>query len=119
MVDIVESMLGSLSADHPFGEGIGPFYDSDGAAECMRRPRRTVETWACSHQLLACPTAEGPLVFPAFQFNLDGTPLPGLEPVLFALARGAADRWRVALWMSTLNTSSITAPCAISQTNST
>lgn len=90
-----------LLASHPFNETIGPFYDVRGAANLMHVSQDTVQSQARNHELLACPTAEGDLVFPAFQFNSDGTALPGLDRALTALATGTQDRWHVALWLTT------------------
>lgn len=53
------------------------------------------------NELLACPTAEGTLVVPTFQFAADDTLLPGLGGVLATLAQGTADNWQIALWMCT------------------
>ncbi|RIT73916.1 hypothetical protein [Mycobacteroides abscessus] len=98
--DLDVTVLGS------FDEAVGPFYDANAAARRTRLTTPTVRRRAQRHRLLACPTAEGRLVFPTFQFNPDGTAVAGLEQVLIALASGTQDRWQVALWLSTPMTSS-------------
>lgn len=103
VADLADTMMSQLPASHPFDETIGPFYDANGAANRMHVAPQTMQDKARNNELLACPTAEGDLVFPTFQFNPDGTALPGLELVLTALAVGTQDRWQVALWLTTPN----------------
>ncbi len=101
--EIAETMLSQLPASHPFDEVVGPFYEMDGAANRMHVSAETVQARVRSNELLACPTAEGDLVFPTFQFTSDGTALPWLGRVLSALAAGTEDRWHVAMWLNTPN----------------
>lgn len=101
--EVADTMVSQLPASHPFDKTIGPFYDAIGAANRMHVSRDTVQARATNHEVLACPTAEGDEVFPTFQFNSDGTALPGLDRVLAALAAGTQDRWQVALWLTTPN----------------
>ena len=101
--EVARAMLSQLPASHPFDEVIGPFYDVNGAANRLHVSPETMQARAGSNELLACPTAEGDLVFPTFQFNSDGTALPGLGGVLTALAAGTEDRWHVAMWLNTPN----------------
>ncbi|GAA2436743.1 hypothetical protein [Mycolicibacterium llatzerense] len=101
--ELAESMMSQLPASHAFDEAIGPFYDEAGAAKRMHVSADTLQARVLRDEVLACPTAEGDVVFPTFQFNADGTVLPGLDAVLRALAAGTKDRWQVALWLSTPN----------------
>lgn len=87
--------------DSAFDAVIGPFYDPTGVALRLRIPVCAVAERAARHELLACPTAEGELVFPTFQFDDDGSAVAGLESVLSTMSRGTADSWQVALWMRT------------------
>lgn len=84
-----------------FDRAIGPFYDSAGVASRLRVSDDNVELLTRRHSLLACPTAEGVVVYPTFQFDDSGTVLPGLAIVLAALAEGTSDRWQMALWLRT------------------
>ena len=99
--DVAESMAAVLPASHPFDDVIGPFYDSSGVARRLQVTTGTVQHRARQHQLLACPTAEGILVYPTWQFGTDGSPLPGLDRVLETMSEGTNDRWQVALWLRT------------------
>ncbi len=101
--EVAETMVSQLPANHPFDKAIGPFYDVTGAAHRMHVSQEIVQARARNHEVLACPTAEGDVVFPTFQFASDGTTLPGLDHVLTALAAGTQDRWQVALWLTTPN----------------
>ncbi|WGI35793.1 MULTISPECIES: hypothetical protein [Mycolicibacterium] len=100
---VAENMLSQLPASHPFDKTIGPFYDLTGAANRMHVSEDTARARAAAHEVLACPTAEGDMVFPTFQFNSDGAVVAGLDRVLTALAAGTADHWQVALWLTTPN----------------
>lgn len=51
------------------------------------------------YRLLALTTADGHVVFPAFQLD-DGDIVSGLPPVLRALREGIDDPWTWALWLS-------------------
>jgi hypothetical protein len=102
--DVAESMAAVLPASHPFDAVIGPFYNSAGVARRLRVATSTVLHRARQHQLLACPTAEGALVYPTWQFGNDGTLLPGLDKVLETMSKSTDDRWQVALWLRTPST---------------
>jgi hypothetical protein len=99
--DVAESMAAVLPASHPFDAVIGPFYDTAGVARRLQVSTSTVHHRARQHHLLACPTAEGALVYPTWQFGPDGTPLPGLDAVVETLSKSTDDRWQIALWLRT------------------
>lgn len=99
--DVAEWLASALPASHPFDEVAGPFYDADGVARRLQTTRSEVVDRAANNRLLACPTAEGALVFPLSQFNADGSSVAGLSDVLSTMAKGTSDRWQVALWMNT------------------
>lgn len=49
--------------------------------------------------MLACPLADGGVVYPAWQFLDSGATIPSLGAVLTTLAEGTDDAWMMALWM--------------------
>lgn len=99
--DVAESMAAVLPMAHPFDTAIGPFHDVSGVARRLHVSEDEIHQRVVQNQLLACTTTDGALLYPAFQFRPDGSPLPGLEPVLTSMALGTKDRWQVALWMTT------------------
>jgi len=99
--DIADPMVAEFAPTNALAEAVGPFYDSAGVARRLSSSSDAVADRAGQHRLLACPTAEGTVVFPAFQFAADGTVLPGLERVVATMAEGTTDQWQVALWMCT------------------
>ncbi|MHA3024347.1 hypothetical protein ACXPWS_29255 [Mycobacterium sp. BMJ-28] len=86
---------------HPFDAVVGPFLDAAGAVRQLGLPLQAVMDLAHRSDILGCPTDQGALVFPTFQFTIDGTVLPGLAAALQALASATSDTWQAALWMRT------------------
>lgn len=99
--DVADPMVAEFAPTNALTEVVGPVYDSAGVARRLCISSDAVAERADQHQLLGCPTAEGTVVFPAFQFAADDTVLPGLELVVATMAEGTADQWQVALWMCT------------------
>lgn len=91
----------SIGADDPYPAAIGPVHDISGVAGRLNLSDKAIEQHIARNELLACPTAEGMQVFPAFQFNDDGQLIPGLGTVLQTMVEGTEDRWQIALWLST------------------
>lgn len=98
---IVDRMLASLPGAHPADRKLGPFYDTAGLVGWLGLSRQRIHTLARSGRILALKTADGELVYPAFQFAADRSLLPGLAKVLAVLERGTASRWQHALWLNT------------------
>jgi hypothetical protein len=75
---------------HPLDAVVGPFYDS-----------ASVSSWlgAVPHDALACRTADGDTVYPAWQFTPEGMLLPHLAAVLSELRTGTDDPWTHAIWL--------------------
>lgn len=95
-----DAMLEAVPAAHPFLD-LGPFYDTTGLARWMKITRQAVHQKVNAHQILACATADGQKVYPAWQFTPDGRVIPGLAAVLKVLVPAAADPWTVAIWLTT------------------
>jgi hypothetical protein len=48
-------------------------------------------------------TADGGVIVPAFQIDVDGLLLPGLRDVIAGLATSCDDEWTWATWLTTRN----------------
>jgi hypothetical protein len=82
-------------------EVLGPFYRSADVAKWRARTRQQISAEATSHKLLRLTTDEGDLLFPAFQFLSDGTPVPGMKKVYDVLVPAVfANEWDVAHWLT-------------------
>ena len=96
---IADAMLAALPGGHVYDDISGPFYDTNGLTKWLGITRQALHQRVSNHSLLACPTDDGGLVYPTWQFHDDGTTIPGLAPVLAVLASGSDDPWMHALWM--------------------
>ncbi|WP_323958859.1 hypothetical protein GC088_09885 [Arthrobacter sp. JZ12] len=82
-------------------EKVGPFYDLDGLATWLNLTHHQIQARREKQMILACSTADGEFIYPAWQFRGDGEILPGLSSVLRVLATGINDGWTWALWLQT------------------
>lgn len=98
---VAEAMAAALPAAHPFDSVVGPFYDTGGLVSWLGITRQALHHRAKVGQLLACPTADGHTVYPAWQFTPDGSTIPYLAEVLAALRAGSDDPWTHAIWLRT------------------
>ena len=98
--ELAQRMLAAVPALSRWDDLLGPFYDTRGVTQLLggvsrqavadRRDRRT---------LLGLKTADGVLVYPAFQFGERGEVLSGLAAVLQSFDPEAVDDWAVAGWL--------------------
>lgn len=98
--ELAERMLAAVPAPSRWDELLGPFYDTRTVARLLggvsrqavadRRERRT---------LLGPKTADGVLVYPAFQFDEHNEVLAGLGPILQCFDPDVVDDWTVAGWL--------------------
>ncbi|MUL74493.1 hypothetical protein [Mycolicibacterium sp. CBMA 226] len=86
---------------HALDELIGPFHDGAHIARRLCISEDTITELVRHNEVLACPTAEGMLVFPTFQLTADDTLLPGLGRIVAMMTQGTADMWQIAMWMRT------------------
>ena len=86
--------------DGDIGSQIGPFYDAKGVLVWLGITSSDLDERRARHSIFACSTADGEAVFPVWQFQPDGTLLPGLRDVLETLASGTQDEWTWALWLT-------------------
>lgn len=82
---IVDRTAGTVASRHVYDEISGPFYDTPGLMRWLGITRQALHHKAARHMVLACPFADGDLVYPAWQFLPDGATIPGLAEVLTAL----------------------------------
>lgn len=82
-------------------EKVGPFYDVTGLMTWLGVSRQEIQARREAGTILGCPTAEGELIYPVWQFQDDGELLAGLPAVLEVLASGIEDSWTWALWLRT------------------
>jgi hypothetical protein len=98
-----ERMLASLPssrADNAWNELIGPFYDTSALTRWMRVSRQNVHAHMRRGNILGTQTADGELLYPAWQFDDEGHLLPHLADVLRILRRTSPDAWANALWLT-------------------
>lgn len=96
--EVARRMVAAVPVPSRWDELLGPFYGTEQVAKLLggvtrqavaeRRKRRT---------FLALTTADGVLVYPAFQFERDRV-LPGLAKVLQCFGDGA-EEWTLAGWL--------------------
>jgi hypothetical protein len=87
-------------AVNPLAEFVGPsFYSHQTLLEWLELSSEEIDEMIRSHRLLACPSREGDLFYPVWQFTSAGKLLPGLAEVLEALASGTNEPWTWGVWL--------------------
>lgn len=81
-------------------DAIGPFVEPTTLLLGFGCPRELLRRMTSARVLLALPTREGGVGYPAFQFDASGEPLPDLPRVLDALDPAGAHAWRDAVWLT-------------------
>ena len=103
--ELAERMAATLPvAAHPFDVELGPFYDTTGLSRWWGVSRQALADRVRRGTLLACRTADGHLVYPAFQFARDGGVRPGIAEAVAVFARAGVDGWTAAVWLTTAST---------------
>jgi hypothetical protein len=98
---VADSMVAALPSAHPFDTMAGPFYDTAALIAWLGITRQALHQRVRGSQVLACRTADGHTVYPAWQFTASGQPITGLAEVLAVLVDAADDAWTVAIWLRT------------------
>jgi hypothetical protein len=98
--DVARRMLATVPSPSRWDDLLGPFYSGAQIAELLggisrqavadRRERRT---------LLGLKTADGVVVYPAFQLDSRNQILPGLSEILQGFRGSGADDWTLAGWL--------------------
>lgn len=79
---------------------VGPFFDSTSLVERLRLSTDALSASVEDRDVLAVVTADGFLLYPAFQFNENGESLPRLREVLAELDPDMVDPWGDAVWLN-------------------
>ena len=95
--ELVRMMTAAIPKPSAWNDAIGPFYDTAGARRLLGISRQALAQQRARHQILALGTADGELVYPAFQFDDHRRVIPGLAAVLGAVA--GIDSWTLASWL--------------------
>lgn len=88
---------GALS---PWADIVGPCYTDASLLQVLPLERDTLSAAVAQLDLLCLRTADGTLLFPAFQVR-DDRVCPNLRPVLEILRSGVDDPWTWAQWLNT------------------
>ena len=98
--ELAERMLAAVPAPSRWDDLLGPFYTTSEVSRRLggisrqaladRRERRTI---------LALKTADGVLVYPAFQFGEGNQVIGGLAEALQSFRGAEVDDWTVAAWL--------------------
>lgn len=79
---------------------VGPFFDSTSLLERLRLSADALSASVEDRDVLEVVTVDGFLLYPAFQFNANGEPLPRLREVLAELDPDLVDPWGDAVWLN-------------------
>lgn len=79
---------------------VGPFFDRTSLLERLRLSADALSASVGDRDVLEVVTADGFLLYPAFQFNENGEPLPRLREVLAELDPDLVDPWGDAVWLN-------------------
>lgn len=100
-LELADRMVASIPVRHRYDAVLGPFYDTTGLRKWLGLTRQALASRVRAGSLLACPTEDGQLVYPAWQFRSDGTTVPHLPAVIKILRPQAKTPWTVATWLRT------------------
>jgi hypothetical protein len=96
---LAERSAALIPAAHPFA-AVGPFYTTRALRVWLGVTRQALAARVAAHTLLGCPTQRSERVFPVWQFQADGSPIPYLDAILTALSAGTEDPWVWAAWLA-------------------
>ena len=114
---LAERMIASIPARHVYDALVGPFYDTTGLRKWLGLTRQALASRVRAGSLLACPTQDNQLVYPAWQFRADGSTVPHLAEVIKILRRSASSPWTIATWLRTPDSQSTDGLDAVSWLN--
>ncbi|MCS5521472.1 antitoxin VbhA family protein [Curtobacterium flaccumfaciens] len=81
-------------------ERTGPFFDAASLPGLLQGSAAALTASVQDGDVLAVVSAEGLLLYPAFQFDETGQPLPRLREVLAQLDPARTDPWGDAVWLN-------------------
>ena len=97
---LAERMAALVPHIDPLEKAVGPFYDTAALTGWLEVSRQALNSRVRHTTLLACPTADGQLMYPVWQFTDHGGTIPHLIEVLRTLRTGTSDPWTWALWLT-------------------
>lgn len=98
--ELARRMVGVVPEPSRWDDLLGPFYTTSKVAEILGGvSRQAVADRRERQTLLALRTADGTLVYPAFQFGEHNEILAGLPEVLRCLRGSGVDDWTLAGWL--------------------
>lgn len=96
----VNAMADAVLTANRINDRLGAFYATDRVRKVLGGvSRQAVSERAKNHRLLRVKTADGIILFPAFQFA-NGTVAPGIQKLLKILLGTGVDGWTVAYWLT-------------------
>lgn len=101
--ELAAVMLATLPGSHPYDEVLGPFYETTGLRNWLEVSRQALNQRVETGAVLGCPLDDGTIVYPAWQFQPNGSSLVGLSDVVKILKSGTNDTWQIALWICAPN----------------
>lgn len=99
--EVASRMFDAIPDSNTYSDTIGSFYDTPGLIKLRGGTRQNLYKQSAAGKLLSMKSAEGDIVYPAFQFTTGIKTLPGLTDVISALRLGFTDPWDIALWLTT------------------
>ena len=96
----VNAMADAVQSANRINDRLGAFYTTDRVRKVLGGvSRQAVSQRVQGHRLLRVTTADGEMLFPAFQFK-DQEVVPGLQGLLKVLLDSGVDGWTVAYWLT-------------------
>ncbi|GAA4377005.1 hypothetical protein [Paeniglutamicibacter cryotolerans] len=96
----VNAMADAVLRANRINDRLGAFYTTDRVRKVLGDvSRQAVSERVKNHRLLRVKTADGVVLFPAFQF-INGAVAPGLQHLLSVLLGTGVDGWTVTYWLT-------------------
>lgn len=97
---VARRFIATKRVENEWDEAIGPFYETKTLVHWLNKNHRmNVQHQIDRKQVLAVKSGRT-LLYPTFQFDRSGQPLPGLPRVLEVLEQYLTDPWDQALWLN-------------------
>lgn len=97
---VARRFISTRRVQNEWDEAIGPFYETAALVQWLKKNHRmNVQHQIERKEILAVKSGRT-LLYPTFQFDRSGQPLPGLPLVLTVLEQYLTDPWDQALWLN-------------------
>lgn len=94
MIEQSRAALGDLE------DPASPFYSAAKLRAWLGIDQRALDALVRDGSILELTTGDGEVVYPVWQWRVDGTTIPRLGDVLALLLVASGDPWAIALWMT-------------------